>query len=80
MQAAKAQTANVPEVKVSRSSWTINGIDRPLRNKFVGMCKMAGVPVPLAIHAIIRRENLLKVLFSEWVEEERARARKALTS
>jgi len=69
------QTKNVPPVKV-RSTWTINGVDRALRNHFVGMCKMTGVPVAMAIHAMIRRENLLTVLFKEWVVEEDARIRK----
>jgi hypothetical protein len=63
-----------------RSTWTINGIERPLRNRFVGMCKMAGCPVPMAVHALLRRENLLKVLFAEWVEEERGLQRKQCAS
>lgn len=49
-------------------NWTINGLNKQMRNRFVGMCKTHGVHVVDAVNALLSKPAVLNLLFTEWVK------------
>ena len=62
------KTKSQDKVKAEEVNWTINGVDREMRNRFVGQCKTNGVRVVDAVKAMLNRPQLLKVLFEDWLK------------